>query len=187
MAQPSARYEYRLTLNNLDRQVELVQPLIAARHPSETAEHLTLRVLAWCLLYRQGIGFGPNLSDPDNADVWGHDLTGRVTLWVECGATSSDKLRKIVQHNPDAEVHIVFGDERRQLELLAELAERGRLAKGLHRVNLWHVDELLLGQLAQKEARRQQWAVTIVGDHLYLEVDGQALDGAVGRRPLAAS
>jgi uncharacterized protein YaeQ len=187
MALPSARYEYRLSLNNLDRKVELTQSLVAARHPSETAEHLTLRVLAWCLLYQEGIAFGPNISDPDNADVWGHDLTGQVTLWVECGATSADKLRKIVQHNSDAAVHVVFGDERRQQELFSELGERGRLAKGLSRVEVWSIDETLLQQLARNEARRQQWTVTVVGDHFYIDADGQPVDGAVRRGSLPES
>src|SRR4051794_4865814 len=114
MALPSARYEYRLGLSNVDRGVETAETVIAARHPSETAEHLTLRVIAFCLLHREGIAFGPGLADGAASDLEARDLTGRVTLWVECGATDGDKLRRVVQHHPDAEVHVVFAGERRR-------------------------------------------------------------------------
>jgi uncharacterized protein YaeQ len=172
--------EYRVALSNVDRGVEREETVIAARHPSETAEHLTLRVLAWCLLYEPGIAFGPGLSSPDSADLWTHDLTGRLVTWIECGAASERVLRKAVQHHPGAQVHVVVAEPRRLDELRAECAEWKRAGE----VSAWIVDRELVAQLAASEARRQRWTVTCVGDHLYVDADGRALDGAVARANL---
>jgi hypothetical protein len=50
---------------------------------------------------------------------------------------------------------------------------------------VWTIDPRLVAALAEKEARSCKWAVTIVGDHLYVEVDGTTLDGELVRGRLA--
>ena len=177
MALSPTRREYRITLNHVDRGVERSETVIVAQHPSETAEHLTVRVLAWCLLPLEGLAFGPGLSTPDAADLWAHDLTGRLTAWIECGGTQGEKIRKVVQHNTGAAVHVVFGDERRRDELVAELAGWRRAGE----ITLWTIAASLVEPLAALEGARQKWAVTVVGDHVYLDVEGTAFDGPVVR------
>src|SRR5690242_3612605 len=117
MALPSTRYEYRLSLSHVDAGLQQETTLIAARHPSETAEHLVLRVLAFCLLARDGLAFGPGLCDGEASDLEVRDGADRVTCWVECGAVEAQKLRRVVQGNAAAEVHVVLGDARRRREL----------------------------------------------------------------------
>jgi hypothetical protein len=96
---PRPATSYRLTLSHVDGGRERSESVIVARHPSETQEHLTLRVLAWCLLNEDGLGFGPACRIPRRPDLWTHDLTGRLTTWIECGAASAEKVRKVVLHN----------------------------------------------------------------------------------------
>lgn len=177
MALPSTRIDFRIALSNVDLGVEASESLIVARHPSETAEHLVLRVLAWCLLYEPGLELGPGLSAPDTAALWKHDLTGRLVTWIECGTASAEKIRKAVQHNPGAKVHAVFGNERRRNELTDELYAWKRAEE----VAVWTFDPSLVVALAQSEERRRRWAVTVVGDHFYLDADGATVDGAVDR------
>lgn len=184
MALPSTRVEYRVALSHVDRGVEVTQTVIAALHPSETREHLALRVLAYCLLYQEGIAFGPGLGDPEAADLWGRDRTGELTLWVECGAADAEKLRRVLQHHGQAAVHAVFSEPRRRQELVDQIAGLPRAPRGLARVTLWSVDPALCAALAARAERRQRWAVTIVGDHLYIDADGVSLDGAVERAGL---
>ena len=177
MALSSVRYEFKIALSDSERGVQLDTAIVAARHPSETAEHLILRVLAFCLLHRDGLGFGAGLSDGDASDLEARDGSGRVTVWVECGSTEAARLRKIVQQNAGAEVHVVLGDRRRRKELLDGIRDLPHGIRDAARVTLWEIAPALVESLARKEARRQKWTVTIVGGHLYIDADGDSLDG----------
>lgn len=179
MALPSVRYEFRLTLSDADRGVSVQQPAVVARHPSETAEHLILRVLAYCLLYEERLEFGPGLCDPEAADLVSRDLRGSITTWIECGAADPDKVRKVLLHNTDASVHAILCDPRRRDELLAGIAEWKKPPRGRGELGLWMIDRELVTALAEREERRQTWTVTLVGGHAYVEADGRAADGAI--------
>jgi uncharacterized protein YaeQ len=187
MALPSIRYEYRIALSHVDKHLQLDTTVIAARHPSETAEHLVLRVLALCLLHRDGLIFGPGLSDGDASDLEVRDPGGRIALWVECGAVDATKLRRIVQQNAQAEVHVVLADNRRRRELCDGIAALPHGIRDAERVVLWHIDPALVAALAHHEERRQRWTVTIVEGHLYIEVNGEAFDGEAAASALPAS
>lgn len=180
MALQGVRLEYRVALSNVDRAREVAETVYLQRHPSETQVHATLRMLAWCLVNEERLEFGPGLSTPDAADLWTHDLTGRLVTWVECGTATAEKLRKVQQHNPGVAVHVVLDDARRARELTAELAE-SKLPRASTPPVLWTVDEALVAELAARDERRQKWAVTVVGDHLYIDADGRTVDGPVGR------
>lgn len=184
MALPSIRLEYRIALSNVDRGVELQESVVVALHPSETMEHATLRVLAWCLLHEEGLAFGPGLCDGDAADLWRRDPTGRVLTWVECGTARAEVLKKIVQHHAGAATHVVLSDRRRREELRAEVAALPRLPRGFAEVTVWMADPALVAALAAGEARRRRWTVTIVGDHAYVEADGVPVDGPIVRESL---
>ena len=132
-----------------------------------------------CLLHREGLVFGPGLSVGDGSDLEARDPGGRVTLWVECGAVEAARLRRIVQQNAGAEVHVVLGDERRRRELDGGLAALPHRIKDGARVTLWRVAPALVAALARHEERRQRWTVTIVEGHVYVEVDGESVDGEV--------
>jgi len=174
MALQATRLVFRLTLSNVDRGVEREEPVNLARHPSETQEHVVLRMLAWCLLCREGLEFGPGLSTPDTPDLWARDLTGRTTTWIECRAVEPERLKKIVNGSGAAEIAFVLDEERRARELCAQLDGWKRK---LEHVSVWLVPPDFVAALAASEERQQKWRVTIVGDHVYMD----GLDAAVTR------
>ncbi len=187
MALPSVRMDFVIALSHVDRGLEASEKVAVARHPSESAEHVVLRVISHCLFHEDGLAFGPGLADADGADLWTRDPAGRTTTWVECGTAAFDKLKKVVQHNPGVAVHAVFSDARRRDELLETARDpAARAGKVASSIEVWKVDPALVAALAENQERRQKWSVTIVGDHLYIEVDGVSRDGAVERTPLAA-
>src|ERR1700741_345516 len=154
----SERREYRLTFSNVERGVSLERSLVLSRHPTETLEHLTLRVLAWMLLYQEGLDFGPGVPDSAAPDLVGHDLTGAVTTWVSCGDISPRLARKIVQHNRQAQVHLVFaGPSRRDAFVAAVAAERGERPRGWERLSIWTIDDAFVARLAERQNLRQSW------------------------------
>jgi uncharacterized protein YaeQ len=177
MALAPVRMEFRIALSHVDRAIDLAESVIVGRHPSETAEHLVLRVLAWCLLKEERLEFGPGLSAPDAPDLWTHDLTGRLTTWIECGSAQGEALRRVLSQNAGVTAHVVLSDLRRREALLAEIAAWKRTLP----VVVWMIDAALVGALAASEERRQRWSVTIVGDHFYIDADGRSVDGEVQR------
>lgn len=180
MALSPTRLSYLVTLSNVDRGRDASESVIVARHPSETQEHVTLRMLAWCLLHEDGLAFGPGLSTPDAADLWTHDATGRLITWVECGTATAERLRKSISQHGGAQAHVVFDEAERTRTLLAELSERPWL-RGAPPPQIWTIDNELVASLAARDERRQKWAVTVVGEHFYIDVDGRTLNGAVTR------
>jgi uncharacterized protein YaeQ len=182
MALPSTRMDFRIDLSHVDRSRNASERIVVARHPSEAADHVILRLIAYCLFHEDGLAFGPGLGDADAADLWTRDPTGRLTTWIECGAAPFEKLKKVVQHNAGVAVHALFSDARRRDELLEGASDAGsRAGKVAGAISIWTVDPRLVATLAENEARRQTWAVTIVGDHIYVEVDGAAFDGEIVR------
>lgn len=178
MALQATRLVFRIALSHVDRGIEREEPVNLARHPSETQEHVILRVLSWCLFQREGLEFGPGLSTPDTPDLQARDLTGRLTTWIECRAVESDRLKKIVNGSGAAEIAFVVSDSRRGEALAAELAAWKR---PLEHVSVFLIPVSLVQALAAREDRQHKWRVTIVGDHFYIDADGASLDGPITR------
>ncbi len=65
-----------------------------ARHPSESAEYLVTRLLAYCLEYTEGIAFSKGLSDPDEPAIVVRDLTGALRGWIEVGAPEAARCTR---------------------------------------------------------------------------------------------
>ena len=179
------RREFRLMFSNVDiggsvANVEKV--LVISRDPTETAFHLSLRVLTYALLYEERLELGPGIADPDAPDLLTRDLTGKVTTWIACGDITAALARRVLQHNRDAHVHVVFGSRDRRDTFQAEVEDLGGVKpKGWNRLSLWTIDEDLIRCLAAIEQLRQRWSLTIVGDHIYADADGVVCDGPVMR------
>lgn len=184
MALPSTAYRYTLDVSLVDDGVyQSSLALTAARHPSETLEHLQLRVLSYCLFWREGVALGAGLDDGDASDVWARDLVGEVTLWVECGAATPDKLLKAASAHPLARLALVTASPRRESEFLA--AARKLDTRRLDAVELWALPPDLLAALGRHDDRRSTWSVTLTDGHLYLTVDRETLDAPLAVRTVA--
>jgi uncharacterized protein YaeQ len=183
LALASVLHDFQVSLANVDAGVERQLSLRVARHPSESTTRLWLRVLAVCLLWREGIEQGPGLCDPDAPDVLARDLAGAVKLWVRVGRPEPARLQREADRNAAAEVAVLFEAPRWMEAFVAEARAAG-LAR-LGRVVLAAVDPPLLAALASVEERRTRFSLTVVGDHLYVEREGRSLDGPLHRASLA--
>lgn len=66
MALTATIYHFTIQLADVDRAVYETLQLKVARHPSETAEYLVTRVLAYCLEFAEGISFRADWRTPTN-------------------------------------------------------------------------------------------------------------------------
>lgn len=171
------RYHFRASVSDPDRGVSVeAVTLIALKFPEETAERFWLRLLAWALWWTPGLRFGPLEADePDLFDVDPHD---RKTVWVKVSPDSAEVMERAARHNRGAVVAAAFvGDED-----LSRFAEASRTLKGLERVEFVVVDPALLGALAETvDERRYDLQVTVVEDHVYLQIGKHSFDGGFRR------
>ena len=95
MAAGATVHNFDIDLADADRQVYETLALRLARHPSESAEYLLTRVLAYALEFESGIAFSTGgLSDPDEPALSVRDLTGAIRSWIEIGSPDAARLHK---------------------------------------------------------------------------------------------
>src|SRR5689334_22977971 len=70
MALNATIYNFDVDLADTDRHVYETLPLRVARHPSESAEYLVARLIAYLLEYAEGIEFSRGVSDPDDPAIF---------------------------------------------------------------------------------------------------------------------
>lgn len=92
MALKATIYKAQLAVADMDRQHYADYALTLARHPSETDERMMLRLVAFSLHAHERLAFGKGLSDPDEPDLWRHDLTGLIEDWIELGQPDERNL-----------------------------------------------------------------------------------------------
>lgn len=97
MALKPTIYRFTVALSDMDRNYYDELALTIARHPSETAERMMVRMLAFCLNADEALTFTRGLSENDEPDLWRHDLDGTIAQWIEVGEPSAERLRKVAR------------------------------------------------------------------------------------------
>jgi uncharacterized protein YaeQ len=181
MALTATIYTFEVQLSDTDRNVYETVSLRLARQPSETAEYLVTRALAYCLEYGEGLAFSRGLAEPDEPTLAVHDLTGALHTWIDVGTPDAARIHKASK----AAARVVVYTHKDPVLLGEKLA-----AARIHRaeaIELYAVDRGLVAALAERLERRLALDVAVTDRHVYVTVDGAVFDGAITRFPLAAS
>jgi uncharacterized protein YaeQ len=176
MALTSTVYNFDVELADSDRGVYETLPIRAALHPSETEEYLWTRVLAYCLQYEEGIAFSKGLSDGDEPALWVRDPDGRVRLWIEIGTPDAARLHKAAK----AADRVAVYTHKDPHSLLRRL--EGERIHRAEEIPVYAIDRALLARLVEVLDRRVKMHLAVTGGHLYVEVGGRSLEGAVEER-----
>jgi len=172
-------YSFDIELSDVDRGVYETLALRVARQPSETAEYLLTRVLAYCLEYREGLTFSRGLAEPDEPALAVRDLTGALLTWIDIGAPDAARLHKASKAAP----RVVVYTHRDPATLLRQLA-----AARIHRaaaLEIHAVDQALLAALSERLERRMVLGLTVTDRHLFASLGETTLTGVVTRHALA--
>lgn len=178
MAAGSTIYTFAIELSDADRNVYQSLELRVARHPSETAQFMLARVLAYCLEYGDGIALTDGVAAVDQPAVLGRDLTGRITAWIEVGAPDAARLHRGSKQAPRCAVYT----HRDPAPLLAQLA-----GEKIHRaaeVPVYSFDRAFMDQASAALERRASLALSVSGRHVYLDVNGRSFDSAIAEQRL---
>ena len=182
MAQQATPYRFTVQLAHVDRGVYQELEVKMARHPSETERWLLLRLLAYCVLYEEGLAFSKGgLSSPEEAPLSVHTLDGRLTTWVEIGSPSAERLHKAAKAAPRV-VLFTHAEPRLLLEGLAK--------EKIHRkeaIEVWRVDPAVLDAIAAHVGDRgAKLELTLTEGQLFVGIGGETLTGALEPLSLAA-
>lgn len=144
-----------------------------ARHPSETAEYLLVRLLAYCLEYTEGIAFSKGLSDPDEPAIAVHDLTGVLQTWIDIGLPDAARLHKASKKATRVAVYA----HREVAPWLIRLA--GERIHRAERIVIFEVDRQLLAALASRLEKRMDMDLSVAEHTLYITLAEETLSGVI--------
>lgn len=94
MAEKATICKANITLSDMDRHYYGDLNLTIAQHPSETAERMMVRLLAFCYCAANNLTFTRGISSVDEPDIWLKSDDGRILEWIEVGQPAPDRLKK---------------------------------------------------------------------------------------------
>lgn len=173
MALTSTMYNVSIEVSDVDRGVYQTLDLRLAMHPSETAEYMATRLLAYCLEWEEGIEFTAGLSNGDEPAIVVRDLTGRITAWIEVGMPDADRLHRASKLADRVAVYT----HRDIRNVLGQLE-----GKKIHRVEempVYSFDRAFIDGLVAHFDRRMKMSLSVVEKHLYMTVGDEAVNGVI--------
>jgi uncharacterized protein YaeQ len=171
MALGATIYNFDIQLSNVDRGVYETLSIRAARHPSETAEYLATRVLAYCLEYADGITFSKGLAEPDEPAVVVRDLTGALKVWIEVGSPDAARLHKAAKASPRVAVYTYKDPSQVARQLEGERIHRAQ------EITIYGMPAAVVDGLVARLDRRTAFELSVTEGHLYLTIGGETIEG----------
>jgi len=170
MALPATIHRATIELSDIDRSLYQRLEATVARHPSETAERMVARLLAYALCYSEGLSFTRGICAGDEPDLWSREPDGRVREWIEVGLPDPDRLRKAARHAGRVVLVASGGGLNRWLE-----QSRAKLA-GIDNLAIITLDQPFVARLADKLQRVVDWSLTVTEGVIYLSFDGETFE-----------
>ena len=167
MALSATVFHLTVELADIDRGVYETLDLHVAREPSETAEYMLMRVLAYALEYRPGIAFTGGVASGDEPAVLVRDDTGRITAWIEVGLPDAGRLHRGRKLAGRAAVYT----HRNVSQVLAHLS-----GAGVHMASdipIYALPREVIAEIATAIQRRSTVSLSITERELYVEVEGR--------------
>ena len=173
MALTSTVYNFSVELSDVDRGIYETLDLRMAMHPSESAEYMATRLLAYCLEFTEGIEFTAGLSNGDEPAIVVRDLTGRITSWIEVGMPDGDRLHRASKLAGRVAVY-THRDVRNLLNMLS--------GARIHRsedIPIYSFSRGFIDDVSSRFDRRVKMSLSVTERHLYLDIAGASLAAVV--------
>ncbi|MCW8935519.1 MAG: YaeQ family protein [Gammaproteobacteria bacterium] len=98
-------FKFRISLTDLSRDYYDTLTLTIAQHPSETTERMMVRVLAYCINAEELLTFSKGLSNVEEPDIWARTLDEQISLWIDIGEPTVDRVKKSSRHAQTVKVY----------------------------------------------------------------------------------
>jgi uncharacterized protein YaeQ len=162
VAQTATIYTAAIDLADMNRNVYETLDLRVARHPSETAEYMLVRILAYCLEYQEGIALTEGVSSGNEPALVVRDLTGRLTGWIEVGMPDAERLHR----GSKLAGRVAVYTHRDVRQLMGNL--NGQHIHRSEDIPIRAFDRTLVEEIASHLDRRISMTLSVTGDELFL-------------------
>lgn len=166
-------YRFDISLSDVDREVYEKLDLRLAPHQMETPAYLLTRMLAYCLEFRQGIGFARGLFDSREPDVWVRDYTNHVTHWIEVGTPNAKGLHKASKSADHVIIYTHDDPSLLQSQLTKQKIYRAK------DIGLYSFDPEFLKELESVMDRRTVLNLYICSREIFVTAQGRSFSGVV--------
>lgn len=180
MAISATMYHLQIELSDVDRGVYEALDLRVARHPSESMRYLLTRVIAYCLLYEEGMAFSRGLSTADEPAAWVKDMQGNLRVWIEVGSPSAERLHKASKASPRV---VVFTQND---PALLKKAAREKAIHKAETIDMFALAPAFLDDLDAATDRTSRWMLAQTEGVLYVTIGDKSLSTPVTRHSLTA-
>ena len=144
-----------------------------ARHPSESAEYLVARLLAYLLEFTEGITFSRGVSDANEPTIAIRDQTGAIKTWIEIGTPDAARLHKASK----AAGRVAVYTHKDPAQYVKQLA--GEQIYRAEALELYALDRPLVNALVARLDRRVAFSLSVTDHELYLSIGSDNLTGTV--------
>ena len=152
----------------MDRSVYETLELRVARHPSETAEYMLVRILAYCLEYQEGIALTEGVSSGNEPALVVRDLTGRITGWIEVGMPDAERLHR----GSKLAGRVAVYTHRDVRQLMGNL--NGQHIHRSEDIPIRAFDRTLVEEIAAHLDRRISMSLSVTGGELFLTLGDES-------------
>lgn len=164
MALKPTIFKFKIALSDLERNYYDALDLTVAQHPSETIERMMARVLAFCINAQERLEFTKGLSAVEEPDIWLRALDEQITLWIDVGEPSIDRIKKATRLSPNVKVYSFNSKSDVWWEQCREKCARLK-------VSIFRFEWESIQALAALQQRTMNLSVTITGDSAYVATD----------------
>jgi uncharacterized protein YaeQ len=173
MAQTATIYTVETEIADVDRAVYQTETIRLARQPSETAEYMLMRFLAYCLEHREGIAFTEGVAAGDEPAVLVRDLTGRLTAWIEVGMPTAERVHR----GSKRAARVAVYTHRAVGQVLAQLG--GQQVYRAPEIPVYAFAGAFVEPAAAALQRRSKVVLSVNERQIFLDVDGQGFDSTI--------
>ena len=178
MAQGATVHVFTVRLADADRGVYDKLELRMARHPSETAEYLIARLLAYCLEYTEGIAFTRGIAAPDEPAILVRDLTGQLLTWIDIGVPEPARLHRATKAAARVAVYA-----HRDVEAWLPRLQAAHIHRATE-LEIFLLDRELIAALAARLERRMEFDLSVAERTLYVSFSEETLSATLESRRL---
>ncbi|MFT7671593.1 MAG: hypothetical protein ACI8X5_004314 [Planctomycetota bacterium] len=172
-------YRFHVDLSDIDRGVYESLDLRVAKHASEDAERMIMRVLARAIAHEEGLEFGRGLSNVEDAGLWSHNLTGQIGTWIDVGIPGAERLHRA---SKCSEQLLVF-THKSETALCKEW--RTRKIHRAEEIQIYRLPPKLIIALAEKLERKMNLFVMIQDRVLTVTIGDRSLEGMIEKISLS--